>query len=81
MHSPGVALLWRQQRQVVSHRVHHAHGRPYLIDQTAQALMWLSSVPPPPNHVIGPLRGGCIHYEFFNDYTALLLYSIVEALL
>jgi hypothetical protein len=26
-----------------------------LIDRTAQALVWLSNVPPPPNHVIGPL--------------------------
>lgn len=25
-----------------------------LIDRTAQALIWLSSVLPPPNHMIGP---------------------------
>ena len=34
------------------------------IDRTAQALVWLSSVPPPPNHVIGPLGGGCIRHKF-----------------
>ncbi|KAF8629971.1 hypothetical protein AX17_005537 [Amanita inopinata Kibby_2008] len=31
---------------------------PDLIDRTAQALIWLSRVPPPPYHVIGPLGGG-----------------------
>jgi hypothetical protein len=51
-----------------------------LIDRTAQALVWLSSVPPPPNHVIGPLGDGCIRHKFFKDYTAPLLFSSVEAL-
>lgn len=51
-----------------------------LIDRTAQALVWLSSVPPPPNHVIGPLGGGRIRHKFFKDYTAPLLFSSVEAL-
>jgi hypothetical protein len=51
-----------------------------LIDRTAQALVWLSSVPPPPNHVIGPLGGGRIRHQFFKDYTAPLLFSSVEAL-
>ncbi|KAH9977052.1 hypothetical protein BGW80DRAFT_1542951 [Lactifluus volemus] len=51
-----------------------------LIDRTAQALVWLSSVPPPPNHVIGPLGGGCIRHKFFKRYRAPLLFSSVEAL-
>ena len=51
-----------------------------LIDQTAQALVWLSSVPPPPNHVIGPLGGGRIGHKFFKDYKAPLIFSSVEAL-
>ena len=51
-----------------------------LIDRTAQALVWLSSVPPPPNHVIGPLVGGRIRHKFFKEYTAPLLFSSVEAL-
>jgi len=50
------------------------------IDQTAQALVWLSSVPPPPNHVIGPLGGGRIRHKFFKDYKAPLIFSSVEAL-
>jgi hypothetical protein len=51
-----------------------------LIDRTAQALVWLSSVPPPPNHVIGPLGSGCIRHKFFKDYKAPLLFSSGEAL-
>jgi hypothetical protein len=49
------------------------------IDRTAQALVWLSSVPPPPNHVIAPLGGGRIRHKFFKEYTAPLLFSGVEA--
>jgi hypothetical protein len=51
-----------------------------LIDRTTQALVWLSRVPPPPDHVIGPLGGGRIRQKFFKDYTAPLLFSSVEAL-
>ena len=51
-----------------------------LVDRTAKALVWLSNVPPPPNHVIGPLGGGPICHKFFKDYTAPLLFSSVEAL-
>ena len=51
-----------------------------LIDRTTQALVWLSNVPPPPNHVIGPLGGGPIRHKFFDDYEAPLLFSSVEAL-
>lgn len=50
------------------------------IDRTTQALVWLSSVPPPPNHVIGPLGGGRIRHKFFKDYKAPLVFSSVEAL-
>lgn len=54
---------------------------PDLIDRTAKALVWLSSVPPPnPNHMIGPLGGGPIHHKFFKEYEAPLLFSSVEAL-
>ena len=51
-----------------------------LIDRTAKALVWLSNVPPPPNHVMGPLGGGPIRHKFFKDYTASQLFSSVEAL-
>jgi len=51
-----------------------------LIDRTAQALVWLSSVPSPPNHVLGPLGGGRIRHKFFKDYKAPLVFSSVEAL-
>ncbi|KAG8740419.1 hypothetical protein FRC10_004342 [Ceratobasidium sp. 414] len=53
---------------------------PDLIDRTAQALVWLSNVPPPLNHVIGPLGGGRIRHELFDEYTAPLLFSSVWAL-
>ncbi|KAG9017989.1 hypothetical protein FRB90_012714 [Tulasnella sp. 427] len=49
-------------------------------DRTAQALLWLSRVPPPLNHVIGPLGGGHICHQSFKDYKAPLLFSSVEAL-
>jgi hypothetical protein len=51
-----------------------------LIDRMAQALIWLSSIPPPPNHAIGPLGNGYIRHGFFQHYTAPLLFSSVEAL-
>jgi len=51
-----------------------------LIDRTTQALVWLSNVPPPPNHVIGPLGGGRIRHKLFDDYEAPLLFSSAEAL-
>jgi len=50
------------------------------IDRIAQALVWLSNVPPPPNHVIGPLGGGVIRHSFFKDFTAPLVFSSVGAL-
>lgn len=53
---------------------------PDLIDRTTQALVWLSNVPPPPNHAIGPLGGGRIRHRFFDDYEAPLLFSSVDAL-
>ena len=55
-------------------------AHPDLIDRTERALVWLSRVPPPPNHVIGPLGGGHIRHDFFKDGEAPLLFSSVEAL-
>ncbi|KAJ3511202.1 hypothetical protein NLJ89_g4239 [Agrocybe chaxingu] len=53
---------------------------PDLHERTAEALRWLSGVPAPPNHVIGPLGGGCIRHSFFKDNEAPLLFSSIEAL-
>ena len=53
---------------------------PDLYERAGEALKWLSSVPAPPNHVIGPLGGGCIRHRFFKDDEAPLLFSSVEAL-
>ena len=50
------------------------------IDRTAQAFVWLSSVPLPPNHVVGPLGGGPIRHKFVKDYKAPLLFSGAGAL-
>ena len=55
-------------------------AHPDLIDRTKEALVWLSGVPPPPNHVIGPLGGGRILHDFFQDGEAPLLFSSVDAL-
>ena len=57
-----------------------ADAHPDLINRIKRALVWLSSVPPPPNHVIGPLGGGHIRHHFFKDGEAPLLFSSVEAL-
>ena len=46
-----------------------------LVGRTTQTLVWLSSVPPPPDHVIRPLGGGHIRHKFFKEYMAPLLSS------
>ena len=53
---------------------------PALHERTAAALKWLSGVPAPPKHVMGPLGGGYIRHRFFKDYEAPLLFSSIEAL-
>ncbi|KAK7052936.1 hypothetical protein VNI00_004256 [Paramarasmius palmivorus] len=53
---------------------------PDLDGRAAEALKWLSGVPPPPGHVIGPLGGGRIRHRFFKDDRAPLLFSSTEAL-
>jgi len=55
-------------------------GPPPDPQKIADALRWLSKVPPPPNHVIGPLAGGCIRHKFFQEYEAPLDFSSVQAL-
>jgi len=58
-----------------------------LAEKTAEALRWLSQVPPPeddigPNseQVIGPVGGGLIRHGFFKNHTAPLNFSGVDAL-
>ena len=51
-----------------------------LVGRTTQTLVWLSSVPPPPDHVIRPLGGGHIRHKFSKEYMAPLLSSSVKAL-
>lgn len=53
---------------------------PDLIDRAARALLYLSTVPPPAGHLIGPLGGGRIRHRFFQDYVAPLPFPNVEAL-
>ena len=50
------------------------------LHERAEALKWLSRVPTPPNHVIGPLGDGRIRHKFFKDYEAPLLFQSIEAL-
>ena len=59
-----------------------------LAEKTAEALHWLSQVPPPPEddidptskHMIGPVGGGLIRHSFFKNHTAPLHFSSVDAL-
>ncbi|KAI6096803.1 hypothetical protein EDD16DRAFT_637009 [Pisolithus croceorrhizus] len=53
---------------------------PDLVERTAQAVKWLSGVPPPPGHVVGPLGGGHIRHKFFKDFMAPLPFRSVAAL-
>ncbi|KAL1725619.1 hypothetical protein EV714DRAFT_287779 [Schizophyllum commune] len=50
------------------------------IDKVTAALMWLASVPAPPDHVLGPLGGGRIRHGLFKDARAPLPFSSVGAL-
>ena len=51
-----------------------------LPERTAEALKWLSGVPAPSEHVMGPLGPGRIRDGFFKDYKAPLLFSSIKAL-
>ena len=42
--------------------------------------MWLSGVPAPSNHKLGPLGGGKIRHDFFQDDVAPLPFVSVKAL-
>ncbi|KAI6016608.1 hypothetical protein PISMIDRAFT_13903 [Pisolithus microcarpus 441] len=53
---------------------------PDLIERIARALKWLSEVPRPPDHVIGPSEGGHIRYKILKDFKAPLPFTSVEAL-
>ncbi|KAF4615674.1 hypothetical protein D9613_012512 [Agrocybe pediades] len=46
----------------------------------AQAVKWLSEVPPPPGHEFGPLGGGPINHVFFKWATAPLEFTGIAAL-
>ena len=51
-----------------------------LPERTAEALKWLSGVPAPSKHVMGPLGPSCIRHRFFKDNKAPLLFSSIKAL-
>ncbi|KAI6109448.1 hypothetical protein EDD16DRAFT_1886653 [Pisolithus croceorrhizus] len=57
--------------------IHYFGDRTTMI---AQAVKWLSGVPPPPGPVIGPLGGGHIRHKFFKDFMAPLPFRSVAAL-
>ncbi|KAH9991752.1 hypothetical protein BJV77DRAFT_516828 [Russula vinacea] len=75
-HSPGGAPLRRQQDKYLIIELIMLTAAPLnLVGRTTQTLVWLSSVPPPPDHVIRPLGGGHIRHKFFKEYMAPLLSS------
>jgi len=78
---PKVLFDFRHQHTmyIVIEYIHLADSPPD-IHKRADALKWLSEVPPPPGHVIGPLGGGRIRHQFFKNYRAHLHFSSVEAL-
>jgi hypothetical protein len=51
-----------------------------LPERTAEALKWLSGVPAPSGHVMGPLGPGRIRHSFFKDYKAPMIFSSIKAL-
>jgi len=52
---------------------------PDFIERIAEAVKWLSGVPPPVDHLIGPLGGGRIRHKFFKDWEAPLSFPSVAA--
>jgi hypothetical protein len=53
---------------------------PDLDKRIVDAVTWLSGVPAPSNHKLGPLGGGCIRHAFFQDSEAPLPFVSVKAL-
>ncbi|KAE9397353.1 hypothetical protein BT96DRAFT_921549 [Gymnopus androsaceus JB14] len=53
---------------------------PDLPERAAQALQWLRGLRTPENAKIGSLGGGPARHELFQDYTAPLAFSSLEAL-
>jgi hypothetical protein len=85
VHFPGGAFLHTQQDRVFGHGdlefITFMPTPPDFIAQMTAAVVWLASVPAPPNHVIGPLLGGgLIRHGFFKESRAPLRFSSVEAL-
>ena len=73
-------FIHQQTMYMVVEFIKLVNSPPDINQRRAVALSWLSEVPLPPNHVIGPLAGGRICHQFFKDYKAPLDFSSVEAL-
>ena len=73
-------FIHQQTMYMVVEFIKLVNSPPDINQRRAVALRWLSEVPLPPNHVIGPLAGGRICHQFFKDYIAPLDFSSVEAL-
>lgn len=79
---PKIIHHFRDQQlmYLVMEYIKLADDPPDISERTTEALRWLSEVPAPPDHVVGPLGGGIIRHSFFKDYRAPLLFSSIDAL-
>jgi hypothetical protein len=79
---PRVKHYFRKERTMylVMERITLTAPPSDFITRVAEAVKWLSEVKPPPDHVIGPLGGGCIRHKVFKDFKAPLPFPSVDAL-
>ncbi len=55
---------------LVMERIKLQESPPDLAARIQQATKWLSEVPLPSNHTLGPVGGGPIHHKVFKDFEA-----------
>lgn len=55
---------------VVMEHIKLQESPPDLAERIQKAMIWLSEVPLPSNHMLGPVGGGPIRHKFFKDFEA-----------
>ena len=65
---------------LVMERIKLQESPPDLAARTQKAVKWLSEVPLPSNHVLGPVGGGRIRHKFFKEFKAPFEFPDIEML-
>ena len=65
---------------LVMERIKLQESPPDLAARIQKAVKWLSEVPLPSNHVLGPVGGGRIRHKFFKEFKAPFEFPDIEML-